>query len=111
MTAGALPRPPQPPVALPDGVSHGTWRAHRKFKCRCLRCQEWSREIDRNRPPRGKNKPRKPASELTGWYVCATRWGATYAEHEYSRTGVCIRCKADRATEEHWEARWKENAP
>ena len=70
MTAGALPHPPQRPVKLPAGVRHGTWRAHRKLKCRCKRCQEYSRNIDRNRPPRGKNKPRELREPDTGWYVC-----------------------------------------
>lgn len=106
MTAGALPRPPQPPVSLPTGVDHGTRKAHRKFRCRCLPCQEWSRDDDRNRPPRGGNT-RKDPSPNTGWYVCANRWGATFTTHEYNRLGTCIRCGAVRATEEHWERKWQ----
>lgn len=107
MPAGAQPRPPQPPVDLPDGVHHGTRKAHRRFRCRCGPCQEWSREDDRNRAPRGKNRPLELPPE-TGWYVCANRWGASFPEHEYSRIGVCVRCKADRPTEEYWERIWEQ---
>lgn len=102
-------QPPQPPVDLTGrDARHGTAYVHGKLKCRCLECQEYRREQDRLRPPRGKNRPPVDREEL-GWYVCATRWGQTYAEHEYSRIGICIRCKAHRATEEYWEARWKES--
>lgn len=91
-------------MSIPDHLSHGTAYVHGKLKCRCGPCQEWRREHDRNRPPRGKNKPRKPVEH---WYVCANQWGMTFAEHEYSRTGLCIRCGADKTTELFWEQRWE----
>ena len=101
--------PPQPPVELPDGVFHGTSFAHRWFKCRCIECQAWRREYDKDRKRDirdGKRIVRKQGK----WYVCITRWGQTFGEHEYNWNGRCIRCGADRETEEFWERKWQESS-
>jgi hypothetical protein len=100
--------PFEPPVTLPPGVHHGTAKAHQMpYRCRCVQCLTWRREYDVNRPRRD-YEPRPKASPDAGWYVCADTYAVTYAEHEYDPADLCIRCRADRETEELWEARWKE---
>ena len=78
---------------------------YRHRGCKCEPCRAIRREYDRGRDRRIRDGRKR----LRGWYVCLGKWGATYAEHEYSRVGVCIRCGADRPTEEHWEREWEKS--
>jgi hypothetical protein len=97
-------------VDLPEGKEHGTPYAHRRRGCRCARCQAWRRAYDKGRNREIRDGARK-VREQGHWYVCANRWGATFAEHEYNRWGTCLRCGTDRKTEEFWERRWQEAKP
>lgn len=106
MTSGR--KPPQQAVDIPDHLRHGTSYVHRHYKCRCRRCQNWRRRYDQTRDQvRRHGAPQKRKRlQNGGWYVCVI-WGEARGEHEYGSGNVCIRCSADRATEEHWEERWR----
>lgn len=96
------------PVVLPRRYSHGGSTAYSKYRCRCPRCLSWRRRYDRQRY-RSVSKGVAKARRLQpgGWYVCLNLWGDRYSAHDYtSFTGICIRCKASRLTEELWERNW-----
>ena len=97
--------PPQPPVDIPDHLSHGSSYVHRWYGCRCKDCQSWRREYDQQYRADGGNRRGRPARER-GWYVCLGWYGVTYEEHDYTRTGTCVRCDALKAVEDHWEQQW-----
>lgn len=103
--------PPQPPVEIPDHLKHGTSYVHRHYGCRCAECQSWRREYDQARPK--KRRRGKPTRDLRKgyWYVCLGRYGVTYEEHEYTRTGICVRCGAHKGVEDYWEAQWNASEP
>lgn len=99
---------PQEPVWIPNHLKHGTSYVHRHYKCRCGLCQEWRRAYDRQRDQASRRKPDRRL-QWGGWYVCVI-WGEARGEHEYDGGQRCIRCGADRRTEEFWEAKWQESS-
>lgn len=103
MKRGPTALPAQPAVDIPDNLSHGTSYVHRYYKCRCGRCQSWRREYDQARPKKGRRRDLRKAR----WYVCLGLYGITYEHHEYNRFGVCVRCGARKAVEDHWEKLWQ----
>lgn len=99
MSSGAA--PPQPPVKIPSHLRHGSSYVYRRYRCRCRRCQTWRRRYDREVYAAKRRK--NPG----GWYACLGSWGVTHAEHEYDHAGTCVRCGANRTTEEFWERKWQ----
>lgn len=103
-------KPAQPPLDLPAHIKHGTLHAHRYYKCRCWPCLYRHRRYDQERNQSIRRGTwRRPNSSR--WYVCVSSFGVTHAEHLYNRPGQCIRCGADRKTEELWEEKWKGSKP
>lgn len=101
-------KPSQPPLELPPNVKHGTLHAHRYYKCRCWECKGARHTYDQQRNQAIRKGTWSSARRSRGWYVCHSGYGVTHAEHEYNWSGFCTRCRADRKTEEFWEAKWKE---
>jgi hypothetical protein len=102
---------PQPPVVIPERLHHGSSYVYRWYKCRCRRCLAWRREYDSKRPGRdvrsGLAKARREGRAGGGWYVCVDLWPHRWGTHDYEN-GICVRCQASQAVEEHWESKWQE---
>lgn len=79
---GRRPEPPQPPVDLPPGLRHATFRARQIYGCKCLPCQTFRRQYAKDRY--WLNKPAPP--KITHGTL-----------HSYNRKGCrCEECRKAR---------------
>ena len=99
-------------MELPPHLHHGGSTAyHAPYRCRCEACLDWRWAYDQKRSRSYSRKERPDKIGRHPWYVCVDEDSFTYGWHHYHDGARCIRCGANKQTEEFWEARWKASKP